>query len=79
MLDADDLPLALAFEEDVPLARLMHSDGTQAGDERELAVAEPIANFVDDTELSEVSAQEVEVYDSEDEFLPSSGDVFFIR
>jgi len=27
MFDADDLPLALMCEEDVPLARLMHSDG----------------------------------------------------
>jgi len=34
--DADDLPLA--FEEDVPLARLMHSDDTQAGGKPEPAV-----------------------------------------
>jgi len=39
------------FEEDVPLARLLHSDGTQAGDEREPTVVEAVANLVDDTEL----------------------------
>jgi len=39
----------------------MHSDGTQAGDEREPEVAEAVANLVDNTELSEVSADDVEI------------------
>jgi len=30
MADSDDLPLTLVFEEDVPLARLLQSDGAQA-------------------------------------------------
>ena len=76
MFDSDDLPLALMFEEDELIARLRHSDGTQDGDEREPAVAEAVANLVDDTELSEVSTDEVEVSDSEDEFLPSPGNAF---
>jgi len=76
MFDADDLPLVFMFEEDVPLAGLTYSDGTQGGDEREAAVAEAVTNLVDDTEMSEVPVDEVVVSDSEYEFLPSPGDAF---
>ena len=50
IFDADHLPLAVMFEEEVPLAGLTCSDDTQAGNEREPAVAEAVANLVDDTE-----------------------------
>jgi len=60
MVDCDDLPLALVFEEDVQLSRLLQSDGAQAGNESGPAVAaEAVANLVDDTKLSEVSADEM--------------------
>jgi len=36
IVDCDDLPLALVFE-DVQLSRLLQSDGAQAGDESGLA------------------------------------------
>jgi len=47
------------FARSSALARLIRSDDTQAGDEREPAVAEAVANLVNDTELSVVSADEV--------------------
>jgi len=58
--DCDDLPLALLFEEYVQLSRLLHSDGAQDGDESGPVDFQAVAKLVDGTELSEVSADELE-------------------
>ena len=77
MIDCNDLLQALVFEVDVQLSRLLQSDGAQAGDESGPAVAEAVANLVDDTELSEVSTDEVELSDSNGhDFLPTAGNIF---
>jgi len=57
--------------------KVLQSDGVQNGDDCGRAVAEAVANLVDDTELSEVSADEMELSDSDHyDFLPTAGDVF---
>jgi len=66
IVDGDDLLLALVVEEDVQLLRFLQSDGAQAGDESGRAVFAAVANVVDDTELSEVSADELELSESDD-------------
>ena len=67
--------LALAFEEDVQLSRLLQSDGAHASNGSGRTVFVAVAKRVGDTELSEVSADEVELSDSDDS-LPMAGKVF---
>jgi len=56
------------IEEKAPLARLLQSVGAHPGYESGPAVAEAVANLADDTELSDVSTDEVERSDSNDDF-----------
>ena len=73
MSDSDDMPVV--FEEDKPFARQLKRYVAQAaGDGSGTAVDEIVANHLHDTELSEGSVDEVQVSDSDDEYVPSAGD-----
>ena len=77
MSESHGFPLSstLKFEEDLPFARLLESEGAQAADESVPAVDEAVANLLDDdTKLNGFSADETEVSDSDDEDLALSAD-----
>jgi len=80
MSDSDHLPLStLVSNEDRSPARLLEGDGLQAADKRGPVVDETVADLLEDTSWSGFSAEEAEVSDCEDDFIPSAGDVFFCR